>query len=266
MKRKIIILIGCALLAVQAIAQTENKKDDLTKEKKQTAINKEFINNSFQPIRVDTTLLLPELKKPKPTNTTTVSEQKIHNPFQPIEIDTILLLPELKELKTNDTTIVSKLEIQLPPYCDNKGIFPIHKKMFFYLENEQKQYLNLASYNLVYFALGLQHNNKLDLTGGLLVVKQFTNRSPYAVGRSGARFNLNYSITNQLDFNIWGQYLTDSFLNSPADVMLPQTGTGASMVLNLGGGSQFGINAEYQYDDKKKKWNYNSGGKLKLNF
>ena len=33
MKRKLILLIGCVLLAVQAIAQTENKKEVFTIEK-----------------------------------------------------------------------------------------------------------------------------------------------------------------------------------------------------------------------------------------
>lgn len=50
------------------------------------------------------------------------------------------------------------------------------------------------------------------------------------------------------------------------DYLLPQTGVGASATVHLGGGSQFGVGAEYQYDKQKEKWNYNSGGKLKLNF
>lgn len=233
MKRKLILLIGCVLLAVQAIAQTENKKEVFTIEKKTTEV--------------------------KP----------ISNPIQQITGLDKLLLPKLKEPNTSFDTTTNSLRIKLPPlYYGNSAIIPFYKRMFFYLEGVQKQYLNLASYNLAYFAMGLRLNSKLNLTGGLLAVKQFTNRSPYGIEieRSGAKLNLNYSITNQLDFNIWGQYLTGSSLNSPVDVILPQTGTGASMVLNLGGGSQFGIGAEYQRDDKKEQWNYNAGGKLKLNF
>lgn len=233
MKRKILFILSCALLTVQAMAQSENKKEILTKEKKQTTINQELINN----------------------------------PIQPIGIDTKMILPDYKEPKTSFDTIVNSPSIKLPPlYYGNSAIFPFYKKMFFYLEGEQKRYLNLASYNLAYMALGWRFNSKLNITGGVLAIKQFSNHLPYGIDRSGVRFNLNYSITNQLDFNIWGQYLTGSSLNSPVDVMLPQTGTGASMVLNLGGGSQFGVGAEYQRDEKKEKWNYNAGGKLKLNF
>lgn len=231
MKRKILLIMSCALLTVQAMAQSENKKEVLTKEKKQTIINQELINNPIQPIGIDAKM------------------------------------PDYKEPKTSFDTTTNRISIKLPAqYNGNSAIFPYSKKMFFYLEGEQKRYLNLASYNLAYMALGWRFNSKLNITGGLLAIKQFSNHLPYGIDRSGVRFNLNYSITNQLDFNMWGQYLTGSSLNSPVDVMLPQTGTGASMVLNLRGGSQLGVGAEYQRDEKKEKWNYNAGGKLKLNF
>ncbi len=233
MKRKILFILSCILLTVQAMAQSEDKKEILTKEKKQTAINQELINN----------------------------------PIQPIGIDAKMMLPDYKEPKTYFDTTTNSIRLKLPPqYYGNSAIFPYSKKMFFYLEGEQKHCLNLASYNLAYIALGWSFNSKLNVTGGLLAIKQFSDHLPYGIDRSGVRFNLNYSITNQLDFNMWGQYLTGSSLNSPVNVILPQTGTGASMVLNLGGGSQFGVGAEYQRDDKKEKWNYNAGGKLKLNF
>lgn len=213
--------------------KVRKKKEVLTKEKKQTIINQELINN----------------------------------PIQPIGIDTKMMLPDYKEPKTSLDTTINSLSVKLPPlYYGNNAIFPFYKKMFFYLEGEQKRYLNLASYNLAYMALGWRFNSKLNVTGGLLAIKQFSNHLPYGTDRSGVRFNLNYSITNQLDFNMWGQYITGSSINSPTDNLLPQTGTGASMVLNLGGGSQFGVGAEYQRDVKKEKWNYNAGGKLKLNF
>lgn len=233
MKRKILLIMSCVLLTVQAMAQSENKKEVLTKEKKQTIINQELINN----------------------------------PIQPIGIDTKMMLPDYKETKTSFDTTTNRISLKLPPqYYGNSAIFPYSKQMFFYLEGQQKRYLNLASYNLAYMALGWRFNSKLNINGGLLAIKQFSNHLPYGIDRSGVRFNLNYSITNQLDFNMWGQYLTGSSLNSHFDVMLPQTGTGASMVLNLGGGSQLGVGAEYQRDEKKEKWNYNAGGKLKLNF
>jgi len=198
----------------------------------------------------------------------TINHELIINPIQPIGVNAQLVSPEYKEPKVClDTTTINRFKLELSPqYHGNSAIFPFYGKMFFYLEGEQKQYKNLACYDLAYMALGWRFNGKLNLTGGLLAVKQYINNSPYGIYRSGGRFNLNYALTNQLDFNMWGQYLTGNFINSPTDFQLPQTGTGASMVLNLGGGSEFGVGAEYQYDNKKEKWNYQSGGKLKFNF
>lgn len=225
----------CVLLTVQVMAQSENRKKNLTKEKKQTTTNQELINIPIQPMGIDAKTMLPDFKQNQP--------------------------------KTSFDTTSNSLKIGIPNlYYGNNAIFPISKKMFSYVEGDQKRYLNLASYNLAYFALGWRYSSRLKLTGGLLAMKQFTNASLHGVDRSGIRFNLNYSITNQLDFNIWGQYVTGSSINSPIDNLLPQTGTGTSMVLNLGGGSQFGVGAEYKKDEKKDRWNYNAGGKLKLNF
>jgi len=234
MKLKILLIIGFGMIALQTMAQGENKKKALNNEKNQTTINHELINQSIQSTGVDAQLMFLNNKEPK---------------------------------KTIDTTSISNLKLNLSPlHNSNRGFFPFYKNISFYLESEQKRYPNLASYNLAYMAIGLRLNSKLNLTGGLLAMKQFTNQAPFGVDCSGARFNLNYSITNQLEFNMWGQYITGSSINSANDFLLPQTSTGASVILNLGGASQVGVGAEYQYDDKKEKWNYQSGGKLKLKF
>ena len=233
MKRITVLIIGSMLLTIQAVAQIEKKKDITIRDKKQT-INRELLNI----------------------------------PIQSIGIENKALQPDYPSVKSGmDSTAFHGIDLRVTSVnYNNSGIFPFHKRMFFYLEGGQKQYLNLASYNLAYMALGFRLNSKLNLTGGILAIKQFVNYVPYGIDRSGLRFNLNYVITNQLDFNMWGQYLIGSSMNSYVDYLLPQTGTGASMVLNFGGGSQFGVGVEYLYDEKKEKWNYQSGGKLKLNF
>lgn len=235
MRLKLLLILSCVLLTVQAIAQSEKRNIERTKEKNQTTTNQELINLPIHPIGIETKTMLPDYTHNQPT--------------------------------TSFDTTSNSLKIGTPHlYYGNNAIFPISKKMFLYVEGDQKRYLNLASYNLAYLALGWRFNSKLNLTGGLLAMKQFTNASLNGVDRSGVRFNLNYSITNQLDFNIWGQYVTGSSINSPVDNLLPQTGTGTSMVLNLGGSSQFGICAEYKRDEKIDKWDYNAGGTLKMDF
>lgn len=148
----------------------------------------------------------------------------------------------------------------------NSDTLSLGKRLFFQLEAEHEQYPNLASFHAAYMAMGYRVGRKLNLSGGVLAIKQFTNHESYGIDRTGLRLNLSYSITKELDFNIWGQYITSSPIRTPSDFLLPQTGTGASVMLDLGGGSQLGIGAAYQYDDKKERWDYQSGGKLKLNF
>lgn len=232
MKRITVMIIGSMFIAIQAIAQTENEKKLITKDKQLENID--FINKPLQSIGLENKVL---------------------------PIDHPALSPSLDSITMSNVNY----KLNFMNYSQN-GIFPLYKQLFVFLEGERKSYLNLASYNLAHAALGWQINNRLSLRGGLLAVKQFTNNTLHGTDRSGAKFNINYFALEWLEFNIWGQYLTNSYQNSQIDFLLPQTSGGASATVHLGGGSQFGVGTEYQYDKQKEKWNYNSGGKLKLNF
>lgn len=232
MKRITVLMIGSIFIAMQAIAQTENKKELIIKDKRLENID--LINKLIQSIGIENKAL---------------------------PIDHPALSSSL------DSTTMSNVnhKLNLTDYNRN-GIFPLYKRLFVFLEGEQKSYLNLASYNLAHAALGWEINNRLSLRGGLLAVKQFTNNSLHGIDRSGAKFNINYFATDRLEFTIWGQYLTDNYQISNVGYLLPQTSLGASATIHLGGGSQFGVGAEYQYDKQKEKWDFQSGGKLLLNF
>ncbi|WP_270516602.1 hypothetical protein [Sanguibacteroides sp. AM78-02pH3A] len=228
MKRKILFIIACVLMTIQAMAQNEKKKEILSIEKK-TTMNK---------------------------------------PISLIKSSHKLFPTDHKGLKTifyNRAT--GKEDIRLfPVNYRHAGLYSFNKRLFVFLAGEQKQYLNLASYNLAYMALGWRLNNKLSLTGGVLAIKQFTNASLYGADRSGIRFNLDYSITDRLECRIRGQYFIGSALNTPVDFLFPRSGIETSIILNLGGGSQIGIGSQYLYDNKKEKWSYQSGGNVSVKF
>lgn len=234
MKRKIFFVVWCVLLAVGARAQSEYQKELPVKENGQAVIFPGRMNYPIFPAGAGVAWGLPDCKE-----------------------ETLYM----------DAAVVSRLRLGLPSlYGGNRGVFPFYKKMFFYLEGGQECYLHLASYHFVYMALGWRLNGQLDITGGMLAVKEFTSQFSYGADRSGTRFTLRYRMTEGLDFNVWGQCLAGSSISSLSGYRFPQTGTGASMTLNFGGGSQVGVGTEYQYDERKEKWGCQSGGKLKLNF
>ena len=233
MKRKIALIFGSLLMVMQVMAQTETE-------------NKLIIN--------DKQLMDYKELKMNPT-------QRIGTEQQALPINHPAIRPSL------DTGMMSRIKYNPILFNYNKdGTYPIHKNLFILLAAKREAYLNLASYNLTHAALGWQINKKTALTGGLLAIKQFTNNSPFATDRSGVKFCFNYSINGHAELNIWGQYLSDSYQSSYTDFSLPQTGTGGSATLNLGGGSRVGIETEYQYDKLNKQWYYQSEGKVSLNF
>lgn len=233
MKREIALIFGSLFMVMQVMAQTETEKKFIIDDKQQID-NREVGINPIQNIGVE--------HKSLPIN---------HQALQPALEAGIMSSANYNPILFN---------------YNQKGTYPIHKNLFILLAAERKAYLNLASYKLAHAAMGWQMNKDISLTAGLLAIKQFTNNSPFGTDRSGAKFSFNYSIHGNVELNIWGQYLSDSHQGSYTDFSLPQTGTGGSATLNLGGGSRVGVETEYQYDKLNKQWNYQSEGKVSLNF
>lgn len=233
MKREIALIFGSLFMIMQVMAQTQTEQKLIINDKQQMDYR--------------------ELKM-NPTQNIGVEQQTL-------PINQPASRPSL------DAGMMSRIKYNPTLFNYNKdGTYPIHKNLFILLAVERKAYLNLVSYRLAHAALGWQINENIALTGGLLAIKQFTNNSPFGTDRSGAKFSFNYSINGNVKLNIWGQYLSDSHQNSYTDFSLPQTGTGGSATLNLGGGSRVGVETEYQYDKLNKQWNYQSEGKVSLNF
>lgn len=153
----------------------------------------------------------------------------------------------------------------LSDYSRN-DIFAISKHTFIFLEGEKYTYQNLGSYISAFGAVGLKINSKLSIMGGLLALKQFTGM--HSSDRSGTRFLFRYQLSDRVNFDIWGQYLTD-VLNDTFRFsyrLLPKTEAGAAATMKIGNNSQVGVTTRYQYDPYKEKWNSESSGNVKINF
>ena len=145
-------------------------------------------------------------------------------------------------------------------------IFAISKYAFIFLEGEKYTYQNLGGYISAFGAVGLNINSKLSIMAGLLTLKQ--SIGIHSLGRSGTRVLFHYQLNNRVNFDIWGQYLTDVLNDTSRSSyrLLPKTEAGAAATMKMGNNSQIGVTTRYQYDPYKEKWNSESSGNVKINF
>lgn len=95
----------------------------------------------------------------------------------------------------------------------------------------------------------------------------------YLTGRRNIIFGGNllfrYSLTNRLQLQTWGQYVTLGKRNDPAFRMrglFPTREVGAGVQYDSGKGTKIKVGTEYKYDQNKKVWKPESGGKVLFNF
>ncbi|MFA5433904.1 MAG: hypothetical protein WC319_13750, partial [Candidatus Paceibacterota bacterium] len=85
----------------------------------------------------------------------------------------------------------------------------------------------------------------------------------------GSNFLLHYAITNKLQFQTWGQYVTPGNSADPTFNMrtfFPTTNFGAGLQYDSNEKTKIKVGIEYQYDQSDKTWKPESGGKVILKF
>lgn len=85
----------------------------------------------------------------------------------------------------------------------------------------------------------------------------------------GSNFLLRYAITNKLQFQTWGQYVTPGNSPDPTFNMrtfFPTTNFGAGLQYDTNEKTKIKVGIEYQYDQSDKTWKPESGGKVLLKF
>ena len=250
LKRQIIFTLGFMLMIFPSLAQEENihKTKIIPKEKSEEVnlikIYKESIE-SISNISIGGNLQRYNIIFPK---------------YEPIN-----LLQNRYDMNNITTYIKNTFHLD---YNRGRSLY-FSKKQFVYLEKESKNYQSLSSYISAYGALGWKINDNLSIKGGILAIKQFSGTSPSATDRSGVKFILDYKLNENANFNLWGQYLTkDNSNNSKSSnlTLMPQTGVGASATIKIGEKSKIGVATQYQEVNQFNKGNYQTKGKLQLNF
>lgn len=85
----------------------------------------------------------------------------------------------------------------------------------------------------------------------------------------GSNFLLRYAITNKLQFQTWGQYVTPGNSSDPTfnlRTFFPTTNFGAGVQYDSNEKTKIKVGIEYQYDQSDKTWKPESGGKVLLKF
>lgn len=85
----------------------------------------------------------------------------------------------------------------------------------------------------------------------------------------GMRGVLSYNLTDILQLQLWGQYISPSKYIDPAKVvsgLYPKTSIGGALIAEPAKNVKIGAGVEYQHDYRNQKWKSQSGGKVTLGF
>ena len=111
--------------------------------------------------------------------------------------------------------------------------------------------------------------NKLALDYGAFISAQYGYLFSSKQIVLGSNFLLRYTITNKLQLQTWGQYLTPGNSSDPTFNMrtfFPTTNLGAGLQYDSNEKTKIKVGIEYQYDQSDKTWKPESGGRVLLKF
>lgn len=131
-------------------------------------------------------------------------------------------------------------------------------------------YLGLGDYQNFGGTLGrFNLTNKLALDYGVFISAQYGYLFSTEQIVLGSHFRLRYTITNKLQLQTWGQYVTPGNSSDPTfnvRTFFPTTNFGAGLQYDSNENTKIKMGIEYQYDQSDKTWKSESGGKVFLKF
>lgn len=135
--------------------------------------------------------------------------------------------------------------------------------------SEKKSYAGLGEYISVNGTIRWMPSQRLFIDAGGIFSRQFYFASPlFRQDIIGVNGRIQYALTNTIRLNIWGQYIFpgEEFPFSAYNSLLPHTGVGASVSVDLKKNTEVSVGAEYQYDNKSKEWKLESSGRISIGF
>lgn len=135
--------------------------------------------------------------------------------------------------------------------------------------SEKKSYAGLGEYISINGAIRWMPSQRFSIDAGGIFSRQFYFASPlFRQDIMGVNGRIQYTLTNIIRLNIWGQYIFpgEEFPFSAYNSLLPHTGVGASVSVDLKKNTEVSVGAEYQYDNKSKEWKLESSGRISIGF
>lgn len=140
---------------------------------------------------------------------------------------------------------------------------------FFVLSNGKKvTHIGLGEYTQLSSSLGWQLSKKLTINTEGFVSKQYAFANLTQQYLIGTSVKTKYNITDNVQFNSWGQYanLGDNNSLSGFNRIFPHSGIGSSVSVKIKKLSKIEGGVEYQYNESTKAWNLESQGRVSLHF
>lgn len=145
----------------------------------------------------------------------------------------------------------------------------IYKQFSFVGSGQKVSYIGLGEYISINGAIRWIPSKRLSVDAGGIFSRQFYFASPlFRQDIMGVNTKMQYVLTNSITLNIWGQYI---FPGEPSpfsayNPLFPHTGVGASVSVDLKKDAEMSVGAEYQYDNKSRKWKLESSGRVSIGF
>lgn len=206
------------------------------------------------------------------------------------EKDSISIKPMLNETRDLQPQLARpSLHAVNPELLNYDNIYheaPIDSKNINFNFNRELKYLNKQTQDSsslflpVYFGMGDYQNfggtlgsckmtNKLTLEYGAIISAQYGYLFSTKQIVFGGNFLLHYALTNKLQFQTWGQFLTPGNSSDPTFKIrkfFPTTNFGAGLQYDSNEKAKIKVGIEYQYDQSDKTWKAESGSKVSLKF
>jgi len=259
MIRTLISLVITFLYILPLLSQNNQKEG--SHNKLDSLITENNLVHSFIPRFVNNDLVFPRLKIPishlKVTNACsfeaiTIYEDKVLTTYN---YNNFLLQPEIKR---NQPLLSDFNKTQTNRLFNN-----------FYINSGSRQtiYVAYGEYFQINGALQWLPNSRFSIDVGGFLSRQYNFVSALRSDILGTNIRTSYALTDKIQFNILGQYISPSKKNFfYGNSFFPNSSIGSSLLFKYKNNTQVDMGVKYRYYENTMNWNLESVGKISIGF